>query len=484
MDNQNILDRIQLLESSARLLEPLPSDRQALQDQILSYTNEFLDNLPDAKAYEINGYQPNSETLRFSITGDATDIKDLTGFLGRNVDGPGLNPASGGHLGYIPGGGVYAASLGDYIAAVTNRYAGVFYAGPGAVRIENALIDWAGSVVGYQPGFGGNITTGGSIANLIAIVTARTAKNILGAELERTVIYLSFQAHHSITKSIRLAGLGECILRFIPVDEYYRIDVALLNAQLRDDLLAGLKPFMIIANAGSTDTGSVDPLADIAAIAARYGVWFHVDAAYGGFFLLTDHGKQKLEGIHLADSVILDPHKGLFLPYGNGMVLVKDIKHLLMANSYEANYMQDTRAHDHEYSPADLSPELSRNFRGLRMWLPLKLHGLAPFKDCIAEKRELALYFYHKIKELGFEMGPEPDLSVVVFRWIPADEDADAFNKALIHHIQSDGRIFLSSTVLNGSFMIRFAALSFRTHLREVTLLLDIITDYLNRQLS
>src|SRR5690606_25339946 len=210
--------------------------------------------------------------------------------------------------------------------------------------------------------------------------------------------------------------------------------------QIETDAREGLRPFLLFGNAGSTDAGAVDPLDELAAIAKQYEIWFHVDAAYGGFFLLTKAGREKLKGIELADSVIMDPHKGLFIPYGTGIVMVKDVHHLLVANNFEANYMQDTRTQDHEYSPSQLAPELSKHFRGLRMWLPLKIHGEKPFAASLQEKLLLAQYFYQKVRELGFQTGPFPDLSIVMFWYEPESGDANEFNKKILESVQNDGR--------------------------------------------
>ena len=183
------------------------------------------------------------------------------------------------------------------------------------------------------------------------------------------------------------------------------------------------------------------PLDDIAEIALANDMWFHVDAAYGGFFLLVDELKDKFKGIEKADSVAIDPHKGLFLSYGLGAVLIKDLQAQYDSHYYQANYMQDAAKMTEEYSPADLSPELTKHFRGLRMWLSLELLGLQPFRAGLSEKHILAHYFYHKIQELGFEVGPEPELSVVIYRYIPKSGDVNAFNDNLVKAVREDGRV-------------------------------------------
>jgi glutamate/tyrosine decarboxylase-like PLP-dependent enzyme len=343
--------------------------------------------------------------------------------------------------------------------------------------MENFLIRWMCDLIGYPPEASGNLTTSGSLANMIAIVVARDAKSIRSADIPRSVIYLSKQTHHSVDKAIRVAGLGECIVRYISLDEKLRMIPAELAEKISADKAEGLNPFLVVASAGTTDVGAIDPLPQIGGIAKDAGCWYHIDAAYGGFFILTDEGKQKLRGLELADSLIIDPHKGLFLPYGLGVVLVKNVEDLKRSYSFNANYMQDAFAGPDELSPAELSPELTKHFRGLRLWLPLKLHGLAPFRACLEEKLLLAKYFHEEVKKLGFESDLEPELSVVTYRYVPNSADADAFNKAILQKVIDDGRIFISSTMLNGKFTLRFACLAFRTHLQTVDTLLGILRE-------
>lgn len=473
-------DKLLELEKTARLLEPSSSERGTVRERVVDYSENFLDHIVDLKAYETRAGKGEG-LLESPISEDGIGIDAALELIRTNVDTPGLNPASGGHLAYIPGGGIYYSALGDYLADVFNRYAGVFYASPGAVRMENMLIRWMCDLVGFPPEAGGNLTTSGSLANLIAVVVGRDAKGVRSADIPRSVIYLSKQTHHSVDKAIRVAGLGECILRFISLDEKFRMISQDLSDKIAADKTAGLIPLMVIASAGTTDVGAIDPLIEIGAIAKENDFWYHIDAAYGGFFILTDEGKEKLRGLELADSIIIDPHKGLFLPYGLGVVLVKNAEDLKRSYSFNANYMQDAFAGPEEISPAEVSPELTKHFRGLRLWLPLKLHGLAPFRACLEEKLLLAKYFHAEVQKIGFESDLEPELSVVTYRYVPKAGDADEFNRQLLQRVIDDGRIFLSSTVLNGKFTLRFACLAFRTHLRTVDTLLEILKESANR---
>jgi len=469
-------ERLLRLEQLARELEPAADERAAIRGPVVEYAEEFLDDIGELKAY--NKSAGNGRGLLESpITEEGIAIDEAISLIRENVDKPGLNPASGGHLAYIPGGGIYYSSLGDYLADVFNRYAGVFYAGPGAVRMENMLIRWMNDLVGYPASASGNLTTSGSLANMIAIVVARDAKGIKAREVERSVIYLSRQTHHSVDKAIRVAGLGECIIRYLPLDERYRIKAVELEKQVADDKASGLNPFLVVASAGTTDGGAIDPLIDIGEIAKRQGLWYHIDAAYGGYFILTEEGKEKLRGLELSDSLIIDPHKGLFLPYGLGVVLVRNVDDLKRSYRFDAHYMQDAFAGPDELSPAELSPELTKHFRGLRLWLPLKLHGLAPFRACLEEKLLLAKYFHAEIQKLGFVSELDPELSVVVYRYVPDGGDVDEFNKRLLEAVVADGRVFISSTVLNGKYTLRFACLAFRSHLETVDLLLAVLKE-------
>ncbi|WP_240673123.1 pyridoxal phosphate-dependent decarboxylase family protein [Aequorivita ciconiae] len=429
-------------------LEETASERKVLFEKINDFSEQFLESLPNRKAFQYNTHPFANADSFFEIDNNKATMDNILEFFEERVLNTGLNPTSGGHLGYIPGGGIYSSALADYLAAVTNRYAGEFYASPGAVRMEDALIDWAGKLMGYDQGFGGNLTSGGSIANLIALHTAKHHKGIQGAEILRSVVYCTAQSHHSVYKALKIVGLEDIIVRKIQLDTHFRICVDSLKGQIHADRREGLRPFLLIGNAGSTDVGAVDPLVDLAKVARKYKLWFHVDGAYGGFFMLIERGKEKLKGIEQADSVILDPHKGMFLPYGSGIVLIKDIKQLAAAHTYTANYMRDAHI-DGQYSPSNLSPELSKHFRGLRMWLPLKLYGEQAFSDYLNEKLQLATYLSHQILELGYQVVCDPDLSIVAFRLELDEYDSDELNKKVLDYIQKDGRIFISSTVLD-----------------------------------
>lgn len=471
----SILRRLAEVEPAARALEETPAERRALTARVVAFADEVLDGLASRRVFT-TGPGARDELVALGVPEQPADLERVMDLVAREIDGPGLQAASGGHLGYIAGGGIYPGALGDYLAAVTNRYAGVHYAGPGAVHCENLLVRWMCGLVGYPEKALGTLTSGGSIANLVAIVAARDARGVRARDVERSVVYVTDQTHHCVRKALAIAGLAEAPLRAVGMDPSYRMDPGALAAAVAADRAAGLAPFLLVASAGTTDAGALDPLAELADVAEAEGMWYHVDAAYGGAFLLVDGMRERLGGIERADSVVIDPHKGLFLPYGSGAVLVRDPGHLRPSHGMRGVYLQDAADALDEPSPADLSPELTRHFRGLRMWLPLQLHGLARYRAALEEKVLLARLFYERVQELGYEVGPAPDLSVVMFRRVPRDgSDETESNRRLLAAILDDGRVFLSTTTIDGVFWIRVAVLCFRTHRDRIEAVLEVL---------
>jgi glutamate/tyrosine decarboxylase-like PLP-dependent enzyme len=375
-------------------------------------------------------------------------------------------------MAYIPGGGVPYAAFGDLIAAASNKYSGFASASPGAVRIENACVAWLASVIGFPRDAAGTLTSGGSIANLTAIVAAREARDPDGGG----AIYVTRFAHYCVDKALHIAGRGRSPKRIIATDADYRMSVEALEQALEEDRRKGLRPWIVIASAGTVDTGAIDPLPEIADLCRRYGAWLHVDGAYGGLFALCDEGKALLKGIEQADSVALDPHKTLFLPYGTGAVVVRDGRLLQDAFSASGEYIRPLGESEVGPSPADLSPELTRHFRALRLWLPLQMAGVAAFRAAQSEKLALARYFHERLSEIdGFDPGPEPQLSVVAFRYLPKSGGVDEFNERLMRHIQQEGRVMMSGTRIDGIYRLRCAILCFRTHIEHVDDAIDAV---------
>ena len=380
-----------------------------------------------------------------------------------------------GYLAYIPGGGLYPAALADFIADAVNRYTGVWQAAPALVQLEANALDWLRHWMGFPPEARGLFTTGGSMATFNAIVCAR--ERHLGAEIRRGVLYTSDQAHHSVLKSAKLAGVMPDRVRAIASDDRFRLRVDLLEEAIAADRRAGLTPFAVVSSAGTTNTGAVDPLDAVADVSAREGMWHHIDGAYGAFFYLSDDLRGTLRGLPRADSLTLDPHKGMFLPYGTGALIVRDGAALRAAHEATADYLPAMPHPEDFYDPSQHGPELSRGFPGLRVWLSMKLFGASAFREAIAEKRALTLDACRRVAALpGIVIDAEPELSLFAFHltWPGASRaDEDAATHALMDQTTARGRVMVTGCTAHGRALGRVCVLSFRTHQRQIDALVE-----------
>jgi len=380
-----------------------------------------------------------------------------------------------GYLAYIPGGGIYPAALADFISNTTNRFTGVWFAAPALVQLEANALDWLRAWMGFPSSARGLFTTGGSMATFNAIVCAR--ERHLGAEIRRGTLYTSDQAHHSVLKAAKLAGVMPDRVRAVASDDRYRLRLDLLTEAVAADRRAGLLPFAVVSNAGTTNTGAVDPLDGIADICAREGLWHHVDGAYGAFFYLCDELRGVLKGLPRADSLTLDPHKGMFLPYGTGALLVRDGAALRAAHEVTAAYLPATPDSDDFYDPTQHGPELTRGFPGLRVWLSVKLYGAAAFRQAIAEKRQLAVEACERIARLpGVVIDAPPELSLFAFHltWPGATRiEENAATKRVLEATTARGRVMISGCTAHERFLGRVCVLSFRTHAAHIDALVN-----------
>ena len=389
---------------------------------------------------------------------ESGDFDELLGIVDEAAAGS-FDTTGPGYMAFIPGGGLYSAAIASFLANITNRFVNLAAPAPAMAAIEATVVRWLCESFGYGDGSQGVLTSGGSMANLSAIVAART--ELLGESFADGAIYLTEHTHGSVAKAAVIAGFPRSALRTIECDEGWRMRPEALVEAVRADRAAGRRPFLVVGSAGTTNTGAVDPLPEIASIAAAEELWFHVDAAYGGFFQLTERGRRALAGIDTGDTITLDPHKGLFLPYGCGCLLARDGDSLRRAHQVDAHYLQDLADTRGIPNFADHSPELTRDFRGLRVWLPLHLHGLAAFRNALDEKLDLARIVYEGLAaEDRFDVW-EPPLSIVPFRLRGRDDEV---NRELLERINNSGRMFLSSTVVDGRFMLRVCVLAHRTN--------------------
>jgi aromatic-L-amino-acid decarboxylase len=442
-----------------------------------AYTSRVLDQIVDfVGGLEESPASANSPTAELlaeisrpppELPGELDLLLDRT----RRAAAAAYETAGASYMAYIPGGGIFTAALADFLAAALNRYTGKVAPAPALVALEESVLRWLCDLFDFPADSQALLTTGGSLANLTALAAAR-ARHAEGAA-DRATVYVGEHAHGSLAKAARTIGISRENLRVIRSTADLRLDLEDLRARIEEDRRAGLIPVCICAAAGTTNTGTVDQLAEVAVVAREAGVWFHVDGAYGGFFQLTTRGRERLAGIEQADSITLDPHKSLFLPFGTGALVVRSADALRHAFAEEADYLQDMGETAGIPDFDTLSPELSRDFRGLRLWLPLHLHGVTAFRQQLDEKLDLARLAHESLAaNPRLELPWQPDLSVVTFRLRDGDDEAQL---ELLARINASQRVLLSSTRIDGKIYLRIAILSMRTHEDRIREVLEII---------
>jgi aromatic-L-amino-acid decarboxylase len=455
------------MASNDHELELSPATMRRMIEAAAERVVEHISALPEQPAIAVEGGAELSRALAADPPPEEpTPYGELLDLLFERVIPTSYNTAGPGYLAYIPGGGLYHAAVADYIADAVNRYSGVWLPAPGVVQLEVNVVRWFCRIVGYPEEALGFLTTGGSLATWTGLVTARRER--LPDDFLDGTIYAGDQVHHAVVKSAVLAGFPAANVRLVPSDERFRIRPDALATAICDDRAAGKTPFLVVGSAGTTNTGAVDDLEALADLAAEEKLWFHVDAAYGGFFVLTERGRQRFRGLERADSLVLDPHKGMFLPYGTGCLLVRDGAALHRTHAIAADYMPQFQSDPDLVDFCEISPELSRDWRGLRVWLPLKMHGLGAFRRALDEKLDLAERACEELEKLdGIEIVARPQLSIVGFRLAPPGlglEATNRLNREFLDRINAQRRVFLTATTIGGRFILRICVLSFRTH--------------------
>jgi glutamate/tyrosine decarboxylase-like PLP-dependent enzyme len=373
---------------------------------------------------------------------------------------------------FIPGAPTFLSVLGDLLCGGTNFFCGVWLEASGPSMVELVVLDWIKEFLGCPQETRGIFTSGGSEANLTALVTAR--ERLSYEDRGRAVLYLTEQRHWSVDRAARIMGLRGDQLRPVAADAHFRLSPAALTETVARDRAAGKLPWVLVANAGATNTGTVDPLPALADVCREHRLWLHVDAAYGWAAALTPEGKAGLDGIGRADSITLDPHKWFGQTFEAGVVLVRDGKQLARTFAMRPEYMQDVEPADDEINFADHSLALTRRFRALRVWLSVKTLGVGWFRSMIAHCCNLAEFAQGLLEASPvFEVVCPRQLGIVCFRYVPVGftgdgAKLDAINLELVEKLRATGRGFISSTRLNGRVALRFCFVNWRTTAGDV----------------
>ena len=460
------------------MLDPSDDEMRNWGNSVIQLMTDYLRDIRDHRVYGRISSREIRDRLDSVLPTKGIDFDGLIKVFRETIIPFSRQNAHPRMFGYVQSPGTPLATFADLLASTLNANLTVWRSAPAPVELERLTIDWIRQILGFDAEAGGLFVSGGSMANLAAIAAARQARDHSPGRLR---MYASSETHFSIAKAAALLGIGRENVRQVAVDERFKIRTDDLVAKITADLEAGYVPFCVVANAGTVNTGAVDPLKEIREVANRFELWMHVDGSYGAFALLAESGRKLFEGIEQADSIALDPHKWLYLPVDVGCVIYRAPEIARAAFSHEAEY---TRVIGEEADEAfafwDYGPELSRRFRALKVWMLLKGVGL----DSLGEAIESNLACARRLESMvrtsdDFEMAAPVELSIFCFRHVPlylrneSTQAVNDFNERLLIALQRDGSSYLSNTTLGGRFALRGCVLNYRTTLRDMDILLD-----------
>jgi glutamate/tyrosine decarboxylase-like PLP-dependent enzyme len=460
------------------MLEPSSDELRDWGNSVIQLMADYYGELRDHKVYRHTSSREIRDRLDAALPIRGMEFGELLKVFRETIIPFSRQNAHPRMFGYVQSPGTPLAAIADVLASTLNANLTVWRSAPAPVEVERLTIDWIRQILGFNREAGGLFVSGGSMANLAAIAAARQAKD---SSSDRLRMYASGETHFSIAKAAALLGIGRQNVRHVAVDEHFKMRLDDLISKITADLEAGHVPFCIVANAGTVNTGAVDPLAEIREVANRFQLWMHVDGSYGAFAVLAKSARKLFAGIEQADSIALDPHKWLYLPVDVGCVIYRSPEIARAAFAHEAEYTRIIgEKADEAFAFWDYGPELSRRFRALKVWMLLKGVGIESLSEAIESNLACARYFESLVRASDdFEMIAPVELSIFCFRHVPmelrneSDQTIDAFNERLLVALQRDGSSYLSNATLGGRFALRGCVLNYRTTLRDMEILLD-----------
>ncbi|MGH2654835.1 MAG: pyridoxal phosphate-dependent decarboxylase family protein [Actinomycetota bacterium] len=472
-----------------------PKRAREIGEAALDIWQELLERLRDLPVSRYEGVDAVREAVALDVPKEPMPVEDLVAHLRSLVLEHSMYPGHPGFMAYVSGAGTVPGAAADLLAAGLNQNVGGWRLSPAASEIEHHLTRWLARRFGLREGSGGLLVSGGAMACFIGLKLARDRKAGWDVRSKGVTdgpplrIYGSEETHSVNFRAADMMGLGRDAVRSLPVDEVFRLRVDALHEAVTEDLAAGVRPIAVVGSAGTVATGAIDPLDEIADVAAEHDLWFHVDGAYGGPGVLAEELRPLYAGIERADSIAFDPHKWLYTPHSGGCVLVRDFEHLTGSFSiaeHSAYVHEDKEATGTGVDGLDLGPQFSRSFWALKVWVSLLAHGTKAYGRRIAHDVELAKYLHRRAEERPeFEPMAPTTLSICCFRFVPPDlpggpgreEYLDTLNERLMTAIQMDGRVYPSNAVLHGRFVLRSCIVNFRTEAEEMDLLLDVAAE-------
>ena len=443
-------------------LDPSPQAMRALGYQLVDELVNHLSTLREQPVARRGTHGEFSAVVDEPLPVSPTDPADCLEFFFRRILPDLTSIIHPRFHAYIPGPSSFAGALGAMLAAGTNPFVGTWLGGSTVSALEVTVIRWIAEMLDYDPRAAGLLTSGGSMANLTALAAARTR---CPAGTNAVSIYVSAEGHASVTRASSVLGFPGDTIRTVPIDDSFRMDSDALRFMIREDTRAGRTPLCVVANAGTTNLGVIDPLPELAEICCQHSMWFHVDGAYGGFAALTPAGQQLLSGMQRADSLTLDPHKWLYCPMGIGCVLVRDHRALKTAFATTGDYLKDLPKDEVNFY--EYGPELSRPARVLPVWMVIRSAGRDRLAHQISEDMRLAQFAADLLMEDERLEVIRPILSVVGFRHRPRpgepEQDRAARDTRLMEDTLVSGELMLSTTRINGQSTLRMAVVNHRT---------------------
>ncbi|MBI3684573.1 MAG: aminotransferase class V-fold PLP-dependent enzyme [Acidobacteria bacterium] len=442
--------------------------------QAVDLVVRFLENLRELPALEHAG-RIELGSLDEAMPAKGRPFVEVLARLDADVLRSMARPVHPRFLAFIPSPGNFIGAVADLIAHGHNVFAGSWLEASGPSMVEVVLLEWLRKLVRMPDSAGGVFQSGGSMANLTALAAARQTR--LGEDFADATVYFSDQTHSSVERALRLLGFARKQLRKLDSDDDYRLPLEALKEAVSSDRAAGSRPFSVVANAGTTNTGAVDPLAELAAFCRQHDLWLHVDGAFGAAAVLCEEGRALLEGIEHADSLTLDPHKWLFQPFDCGCLLVRDRRHLLETFTIQPEYLKDVEGSLREPNFWDCGPELTRPFRALKLWMTLQVFGVDAVSAAIQHGFELARVAEAHLRTLpGWRIVTPARMGIVSFRHEPAgrsEEDLNRLNRDIGRRITESGFAVVLSTVLKGQTVLRTCTINPRTTREDVIATLD-----------
>lgn len=449
-------------------LELSPEEMRELGYRVIDMIVNNFQTVRDkpVKAYKDDSREAMESRFADAIPQGEKSVSGLLDFLEKNVIEENYHRIHPRDFAYVNGPSNYVSFLADTLVVGYNVFAGAWVSSPSAAMIELITIDWLRQLMGMPDSVGGIFTSGGSVANLTGLAVARHIK--LGDDMTDARVYLSNQTHASVAKALRMLGFHDEQIRRLPTDDNFRLDMIALKDAVTNDRAEGKRPFCVVANAGTTNTGTVDPLPEIAAFCKEENLWLHLDGAYGAAAMLSEKGREALKGLELADSLSIDPHKWLFQPYEMGCTLVRDKRHLWQTFNTTADYLKDlVDPTQQEVNFYEHGIQMTRSFRALKLWLSLKAFGIEAFQAAVSRGIELAEIAEKTLKQDScWQILTPAQLGVITFRYVQSglsEPEIDALNQKISQEIVEDGFAFVHTTWVNGKVALRLVTINPRT---------------------